>query len=133
MIKSSGETYIFLLLLVCAGNCWANDVNLFGVRPAISQTGSITDAIDYNFFISTRVNLADVTVNGVENPVRDMLFYAQPSIVYKYSPQLSFAASYVFQRTNPFDREFSNEHRVFQQTVYSVPVFTGNFYQRARF
>ena len=76
--------------------------------------------------------MIDHTVDGIKTPARDMNFYVGPSIIYKYSPQLNFTLSYAYQRANPFSDDFSNEHRVFQQAVYSMPVLTGNFYQRAR-
>ena len=61
------------------------------------------------------------------------ILYFQPSLTYKYSPQLNFAVAYVYQRTNPFDEDHTNENRVFQQAIFTLPVLTGNLYQRARF
>ncbi|MEP6605732.1 MAG: DUF2490 domain-containing protein [Nitrosospira sp.] len=124
---------IILILLINANNSWAGDVNLFGVLPAISQTGRINDVFDYNLFLSTTVNATDRTIDGKQFAARDIQSYFQPSLIYKYSPQLNFAVAYVYQRTNPLNEDFTNENRAFQQIIFSTPVSTGNLYQRARF
>jgi hypothetical protein len=124
---------IIFILLLQANISWAGDVNLFGILPAISQTGRINDVFDYNLFLSTTVNVTDRTVDGRQFPAGDIQSYLQPSLIYKYSPQLNFAVAYVYQRTNPFDQDHTNENRVFQQAIFSVPVLTGNLYQRVRF
>ncbi|HEX8875028.1 MAG TPA: DUF2490 domain-containing protein [Nitrosospira sp.] len=127
------KTVIVFILVVHASISWAEDANLFGVLPAISQTGRVTDVFDYNLFVSTAVNATDRTVDGRRFPARDLLSYFQPSLIYKYSPQLNFAVAYVYQRTNPFNNDSTNENRVFQQAIFSTPVLTGNLYQRVRF
>lgn len=112
---------IILILLINANNSWAGDVNLFGVLPAISQTGRINDVFDYNLFLSTTVNATDRTIDGKQFAARDIQFYFQPSLIYKYSPQLNFAVAYVYQRTNPLNEDFTNENRAFPQIIFSTP------------
>jgi hypothetical protein len=124
---------IIFILFAHANISLAGDANLFGVLPAVSQTGRITDVFDYNLFMSTTVNATDRTIDGRRFPARDIQSYFQPSLIYKYSPQLNFAVAYVYQRTNPFNNDSTNENRVFQQAIFSVPLSTGNLYQRVRF
>jgi len=124
---------IIFILFAHANISLAGDANLFGVLPAVSQTGRITDVFDYNLFMSTTVNATDRTIDGRRFPARDIQSYFQPSLIYKYSPQLNFAVAYVYQRTNPFNNDSTNENRVFQQAIFSVPLLTGNIYQRVRF
>jgi hypothetical protein len=127
------KTVVVFILLMHANISRAGDANLFGVLPAISQTGRITDVFDYNLFAATAINATDRTVNGRRFPARDILSYFQPSLIYKYSPHLNFAVAYVYQRTRPFNNDSANENRVFQQAIFSFPLSRGNLYQRVRF
>src|SRR5690348_435910 len=127
------KTIIIFILLMHVTVSWAGDANLLGVLPAISQTGRITGVFDYNLFISTTVNATDRIVDGRRFPARDIQSYFQSSLIYKYSPHLNFAVAYVYQRTDPFNDDSTNENRIFQQAIFSTPVLAGNLYQRVRF
>jgi hypothetical protein len=124
---------VIFILLMHRNISRAGDADLFGVLPAISQTGRITDVFDYNLFVSTTLNATDRTVDGRRFPAGDIQSYFQPSLIYKYSPELNFAVAYVYQRTDPFNNDSTNENRAFQQAIFSTPILTGNLYQRVRF
>ena len=110
----------------------AQNLTFYGLLPAISQTGKISKKVNYNFFISTTVDAIHERVNSVEYPATDLQLYVQPSIIYLHSAQLNFAGSYTYQRNNPLNDNFVNEHRLWQQTIFSVPVSTGKITNRFR-
>ena len=109
-----------MLLFLAIGMCvQAQNVTFYGLLPAISQTGRISDKIDYNFFASTTIDAFKSIQNNVEYPTKDLQLYIQPSIIYKFSPDFNVAASYTYQRNNPLTGDYSNEHRLWQQCIFS--------------
>jgi len=111
---------ICVLLFLAIGMCvQAQNVTFYGLLPAISQTGRISDKIDYNFFASTTIDAFKSIQNNVEYPTKDLQLYIQPSIIYKFSPDFNVAASYTYQRNNPLTGDYSNEHRLWQQCIFS--------------
>ncbi len=111
----------------------AQNLTFFGFLPAINQTGKITKKINYNFFASTTIDGFDRVINGIDYPATDFQLYIQPSIIYVYSPNLNFAGSYTYQRNNPLNSAFSNEHRLWQQVIFSFPISKGRLINRFRF
>lgn len=124
--------FIFGLIFVC-NIAISQNLTFYGLLPAFNQTGRISKKINYNLFVSTTIDAIDETVNGVEYPATDLQFYMQPSIIYVHSPNLNFAGSYTYQRNNPFNGNFVNEHRLWQQIIFSFPVSKGRLTNRFRF
>jgi hypothetical protein len=120
------------LLLVC-NIAFAQNLTFYGLLPAFNQTGRISKKLNYNLFVSTTIDAFDENVNGVEYPATDLQFYLQPSIIYVHSPNLNFAGSYTYQRNNPFNGNFVNEHRLWQQVIFSLPISSGRLTNRFRF
>jgi hypothetical protein len=124
--------WIIGLLLICH-HTFAQNITFYGVLPAINQTGKISKKWNYNFFASTTIDAFDENIRGVEYPATDLQLYIQPSIIYVLSPNLNFAGSYTYQRNNPFNGNFVNEHRLWQQIIFSLPVSSGRITNRFRF
>lgn len=110
----------------------AQNLTFYGVLPAWSQTGRITKKLNYNFFASTTIDAFDRTIEGIAYPATDFQLYLQPSLIYVYSPNLNFAGSYTYQRNNPFRDNFSNEHRLWEQVIYSLAAGNGKITNRFR-
>lgn len=110
----------------------AQNLTFFGFLPAINLTGNFGNKFSVNLFSSTTVDAVSERISGIEYPATDLQFYLQPSLIYVHSPALNFAASYTYQRNNPFQENFVNEHRLWQQAIYSLPVGAGRLNQRAR-
>lgn len=62
-----------------------------------------------------------------------MQSYFQSGLTFKYSQHLNFSAGYVFQRNNPFHRDFVNENRLWQQIIIAHGVSYFNLSHRFRF
>lgn len=123
---------IIIFLLVCDFS-FGQDLAFYGFLPAINQTGRISNKFNYNLFVSTTIDAFNRKINSVEYPATDLQFYLQPSIIYVQSPNLNFAGSYTYQRNNPFNNNFTNEHRIWEQVTYSFPLSNGRLSNRFRF
>ena len=109
-----------MLLFISVGfHVQAQNLSFYGFLPAISQTGRISKKVDYNFFASTTIDAFKSIQSNVEYPAKDFQLYIQPSIIYKFSPDFNVAASYTYQRNNPLTGDYSNEHRLWQQCIFS--------------
>jgi hypothetical protein len=111
----------------------AQNLTFYGFLPAISHTGRISDRVDYNFFGSTTVDAFKSTIKGTEYPAKDLQLYIQPSIVYKFSPDFNTSFSYTYQRNNPLTKDYSNEHRIWEQFIYARSFSKFRFTNRVRF
>jgi hypothetical protein len=111
---------------------FSQNLTFYGVLPVINQTGRISQKFNYNLFVSTTIDAFKSLQNNTNYPAKDLQLYLQPSIIYLASPSLNFAASYTYQRNNPITPDFTNEHRLWQQMIYSFPVGTGRLTNRFR-
>jgi hypothetical protein len=112
---------------------FGQNLGFYGFLPAYSQTGRITKKIDYNIFLSTTINAFNRTIDKVEYPASDLQLYIQPSIIYKMSPNMNFAGSYTYQRSNPLEKFHVNENRLWEQIIYSHILRKGRMTHRIRF
>jgi len=123
---------LIAILLLHAMVAESQDLTFYGFLPAINVTGNFGGKINVNLFSSTTIDAVRERIGGIEYPATDFQFYLQPSVIYVHSPQLNFAASYTYQRNNPFQDNFVNEHRLWQQAIYSMPLGVGKLNQRLR-
>jgi hypothetical protein len=127
---------IILSLLAVHFSVFSQDLTFYGFLPSYSQTGVISKKFDYNFFASATNSAIPVTYRNIHYPTKLLQVYIQPSIIYKYSPKLNFAASitYNYQRSNP-NANYFNEWRGWQQAIYGHNPFKykGRLSHRLRF
>jgi hypothetical protein len=114
-------------------NIAAQNLAFYGLLPAWNQTGRISNKFSYNFFISTTIDAFDRTIDNIKYPAMDFQLYIQPSIIYVHNANFNLAASYTYQRNNPFTANYSNEHRLWQQAIYSHRIGKSRMAHRLRF
>lgn len=124
-------TLIVGFVVLCF-DAFGQNLTFYGLLPALNHTGRISKKINYNIFLSTTIDAFDEKIKNVEYPATDLQFYVQPGIIYVHSPRWNFAGSYTYQRNNPFNGNFVNEHRLWQQVVFSIPLPVGKITQRVR-
>lgn len=112
---------------------FSDDYQLYGGLALLSQTGRISDSFDYNLFLSSTYNFTPVTFQGKSIPSRDTQLYLQPSVIYKYSPNLNLGLGYAYQKNNPLSQDFSDENRIWQQVLFSNGLGVGRMTHRFRF
>jgi hypothetical protein len=121
-----------LLVAMASISVRSQEIKFSGFLPAYSQTGKINQRLHYNIFISSTFDAFSSLQNGVFYPAKDLQWYCQPSIVFTYSKKMNVAASYTYQRNNPLDLQFSNEHRFWEQIIFTQPLILGNLNHRIR-
>lgn len=119
-------------LALAVMSVYGQDLTFYGFLPALNLTGNLRGKFNVNLFSSTTIDAVNERISGIEYPATDLQFYLQPSLIYVHSPKLNFAASYTYQRNNPFQDNFVNEHRLWQQAIYSMPLGAGKLNQRLR-
>ena len=123
-------TTFFVTYFLVIGH--GQNLKFSGVLPAISQTGKLSNKLNYNLFISTTIDAFDTKIGGINYPANDLQLYIQPSIIYIVNPNFNLAGSYTYQRNNPFENNYSNEHRLWQQVVLAHPLGNARMSHRFR-
>lgn len=121
------------LFVLCSTFTFSQNLTFYGVLPVINQTGRISQKFNYNFFASTTIDAFKSTQNGIYYPTKDLQLYIQPSIIFVLSPTWNFSASYTYQRNNPITADFTNEHRLWQQVIYSLTIGKTRLTNRFRY
>ena len=89
----------FLSISIMANLLEAQDFSFGGFFPVWSQTGRISDKLNYNFFIATTVDAFKETESGVEYPAADLNLCIQSSIIYVIDANWNVAASYTIKQS----------------------------------
>lgn len=112
----------------------AQNLEFYGAIPTLSQTGRISNRLNYNFFISETLDLTDRVIEGTSYHSKPLQLYIQPSIIYAFSPNFSFTGSitYNYQRNNP-NVPYFKEWRPWEQIVYGHAVAHGRMTHRLRY
>jgi len=130
------KIFLVISLVLTQHFSFAQDLTFFGFIPSYSQTGIISKKFDYNFFASVTNSALPVTYRGIEYSPKILQTYIQPSIIYKFRPNINFSASVTFnyQRSNP-NAFYFREWRPWQQVIYTHNPFNykGRLSHRIRF
>ena len=114
---------LLFLLLVTSRICFAQDWAFFGFFPTISQSGSLGKKMQYNFYLSSTIDAFHQTVAEKEYPATALQYYIQPSLSYKFSPNVQVGVGYAYVKHNLFGLHV-NENRLWAQAVaaHDVPI-----------
>ncbi len=124
---------ILLLGIICFSYLLqGQNLTFEGLLPAWNQTGVISKKLNYNLFLSTTIDAFTKNIGGVKYPKTDLQLYVQPSLIYVHNANWNFATSYTYQRNNPLNDRYTNEHRLWQQVIYSHPMSQGRMTHRLR-
>jgi hypothetical protein len=116
------------------GHCLigAGQNNLPGIIPSLFYRGSITNRFDYNVFFSGTFIPVRSAVEGRMYPGRNSEIYVQPSLIYKYSEKVNFAAGYTYIKGNNFKPVKETEQQVWQQYITEHRALRGLMLHRLR-
>jgi hypothetical protein len=121
--------FYFLILPTVFAKTFSN----FGTVPFLSLSKGISERFYLSFYHSDTFALTQNSFGGKAYPSRDTQTYFQTAINYRYLPYLNFAVGHIYQRNNPLDVDFSNEHRIFEQATYAHSRDAYQFTHRVRF
>ncbi|AQG80500.1 DUF2490 domain-containing protein [Spirosoma montaniterrae] len=115
--------YLFLCCyLFISPLCRAQNWKFFGFFPAISQSGSLGQKLQYNLFVSATYDTYRLNMDMGKYPATALQYYLQPSLSYKITPALQIGLGYAYVKHNLFGLRV-NENRLWAQAVvtHAVP------------
>lgn len=124
---------LILFSLLFAQFAEAKSFETFGAVPFLSLSKSLSAKTDLSFYHSDTFALTEGKFASKKYPSRDQQAYFQTSIGYKLTPSFNLAIGHIYQRNNPMDVDFVNEHRIFEQATFSHIHFDKQFTHRIRF
>lgn len=111
----------------------AQDLNFRGVAPSVSVTAALKNNLDINFLTVSKIRLGNYTVKETNYTNQVLEIYSQLLLSYKINKYWQLGGGYGFQRNNPFNDNWRNEHRLVQQLTYNNANKKLRFYNRLRF
>ncbi len=126
--------YFFICSLVgIFGALQAQNVRLPGLMPTVSVTLPIARKLDFNFTTFLVANITNERVRDISYPAQGRLMLVQPSVIYRFGPNLNVAASWAYIISNPLTANYGNISCPWQQVMYSHRLGGGRMYHRLRF
>lgn len=134
--KKLSYTVQFILIIFLFQNLKPQSQQIFplyGFFPYIISNVTLNHRWDFNFTFYSAINAIDKTIHHIHYKPTDYYAFFQPSIIYKFSPHLNADVSYCYQRNNPFNEQYFNEHRFWEQITYTHVLHQWNFMTRLRY
>ena len=123
----------FLLILLLISTAQAETLNSFGAMSFINITKNLNPRYDLTLYHYDIFAFSNQEFQGRSYHSGDTQTYFQTALTYRYLPELHFSLGHIYSRNNPFDDDtFQNEHRIFQQVVYSQNFETFRLSHRVR-
>lgn len=110
----------FLLLAFVSFSASAKNVSSFGSVAFFSLAAKVSQYGSLNFYHYDVFSFAKKEVRGREFQDGVETSYFQTAYSYQYRPSLALTIGHIYQRSNPFNDDYRNENRIFQQVVYGV-------------
>lgn len=107
----------------------AQNISIGGIFPTIDHSGKISERWSYNSYLFGAIK----PYASSEGNARPLYFYGEFGLSYLLIDNLWLTGSYVYERQEPFETIARNEHRLFQQLTYKLPLNRFNIKQRLRF
>ena len=122
-----------VIFLLTKENIQAQDLNFRGLAPSVSITRAFNNHLDINFLSVSKIRLGNYDVKQTHYTNQVLEIYGQLLFSYKINTHWQIGGGYGFQRNNPFDDNWRNEHRLVQQVSFIVSGKRLRFYNRFRF
>ncbi len=124
---------IIIFSIFAFQNIIAQSTFIGGTFPTIDHSGTITKKLDYSLYYFGAFPLVNFNNPDISKDVNFLLFYSEQALTFNVNKHLSFTGSYVYQRENVTNDNYSNENRVHIQATYKHLVKTVNLKHRLRF
>lgn len=119
-----------MLLIFFSFNCsFAQNVSIGGIFPTIDHSGELSKRWSYNSYLFAAIK----PYRSNEGNARPLYLYGEFGLSYLLADNLWLTGSYVYERQQPFETNARNEHRLFQQITFKLPLNRFNIKQRLRF
>jgi hypothetical protein len=108
----------------------AQNLNIAGAFPTIDHSAKLSKKFSYNVYVFSANSLYNWDNNEHS---KSLYVYGEAGLSYSPIKSLTFTNSYVYERQNPFELYFRNEHRIFQQVTHHSQFGNFKLKNRVRF
>lgn len=122
--------FLLLLLISITHRIFSQNLNFSGTAPALSFTSVPAKKLEINFLVTSKVRVGDYNIKEEQYNTKILEIYSQVLATYKIDKHFQTGVGYGFQRNNPFDNNWRNEHRLVQQVMYATAKEPFKFYNR---
>ena len=134
VIKSyKGICGLFFVMISTLSEIHAQSTYALGVFPTIDHSGTLSKKFDYSLYYFGAFPLFNLTNSKITTDSYMLLLYAEQAVSYKVTSNLSFTASYLYQRERIADDAYVNENRIHIQATYNHALHTVSLKNRIRF
>ncbi len=127
------KTKLLIILSILAINVNAQNINYVGIFPTIDQSIKYNEKWSSYAYLFTAIKPYNSREINQADKARFLSTYAELGVNYQINSKLSATASYVYQRSEPFETNYTNENRIFQQLTLKLPFNKFELKQRLRF
>jgi len=111
--------FVLNILVICSFySVQAQSINVAGIFPTIDHSGTITNKLDYGIYYFAALPLVNLKNPNLSKDNYFHLLYLEQALTYKKSENLSFTASYLYQRENVSYSNYVNENRIYLQAKF---------------
>jgi hypothetical protein len=122
-----------LIIFLSVSGVNGQNLNFPGAAPSLSLSAVISEKLDINWLAASKIRWGSQLINETYFPQEVLEIYSQALLSYKLSNYWQVSSGYGYQRNNPFNGNWRNEHRLVQQVLYSIPFGKDKFLNRLRF
>ena len=115
--------WLVAFLFSCSSAFSQANLNYAGIFPTIDHSGKLSEKWSYNAYLFAAAKPYGHTNQwNLKDKARLLYAYSETGISYNITSKLSATASYVYERQNPFEENYRNENRLFQQLTLKLPL-----------
>ena len=127
------KTKLVIILSILSANVNAQNINYGGIFPTIDQSIKYSEKWSSYAYLFSAIKPYNSKELGQTDKARVLSAYAELGVNYQINSKLSATASYVYQRSEPFETYYTNENRLFQQLTLKLPFNHFELKQRLRY
>ncbi|MEP6844791.1 MAG: DUF2490 domain-containing protein [Panacibacter sp.] len=124
---------VFIFLTAASHVGYSQDLNFPGIAPALSLSDVLNKKLDINLLAVSKIRVGQHIVKDIKYDPQVSEIYTQVLLSYKIDQHWQIGGGYGFQRNNPFQDNWRNEHRLVQQASFNNHGIKLQFYNRFRF
>ncbi|HEX2608235.1 MAG TPA: DUF2490 domain-containing protein [Flavisolibacter sp.] len=127
------KPFLFCISIVLAGKtAMCQDLKFGGAAAAFGYSKSLNSKADLTFSLALKSRLQPRTIEQTYYGPQLTEYYLQGLYSFKFSRNWQMGLGYGFQRNNPFNDDWRNEHRLVQQIQFNTKFGKTTWYNRLR-
>lgn len=109
--------WIIYTLFLGIASAHAKNIDSTGAMTSLSVTKKLDAYNSLTLYHYDVYSFVDRRLGNREFSSGAITSYLQAAYNYQYRPNIAFSLGYIYQRNDPFEDNFQNENRIFQQVV----------------